>query len=111
VVEALGGALLGLIAGRIGHRSTKAIDEYDPEVLVSLALAMGGHAFALSRPAGTMKELMLAANYVVVIFAWSCKERRWAWRRIASRAASRKTGRREPEHLLSTGAVQLMRLD
>ena len=47
VVEAFGGALLGLAAGWIGYRSMKAIDEHNLEVLISLAVVMGAYALAL----------------------------------------------------------------
>lgn len=47
VVEAFGGALLGLVAGWIGYRTMKAIDEHNLEVLISLAVVMGGYALAL----------------------------------------------------------------
>ncbi len=47
VVEAFGGALLGLIAGWIGFKTMKAIDEHNLEVLISLAVVMGGYALAL----------------------------------------------------------------
>ena len=46
-IEALGGALLGLVIGWIGYRSMKAIDEHNLEVLISLAVVMGGYALAL----------------------------------------------------------------
>ncbi|NJO37559.1 MAG: sodium:proton antiporter, partial [Rhizobiales bacterium] len=47
VVEAIGGALLGLIAGWIGYRAMKTIDEHNLEVLISLAVVMGGYGLAL----------------------------------------------------------------
>ena len=47
VLEAGGGALLGLLAGWIGYKSMKAIDEHNLEVLISLAVVMGGYALAL----------------------------------------------------------------
>ena len=47
VVEAFGGALLGLVTGWIGYRTMKAIDEHNLEVLISLAVVMGGYALAL----------------------------------------------------------------
>lgn len=47
VLEAGGGALLGLIAGWIGYKSMKAIDEHNLEVLISLAVVMGGYALAI----------------------------------------------------------------
>jgi CPA1 family monovalent cation:H+ antiporter len=45
-VEALGGALLGLVLGWIVYRAMKAIDEHNLEVLLTLALVMGGYALA-----------------------------------------------------------------
>ena len=47
VVEAFGGALLGLVTGWIGYKAMKAIDEHNLEVLISLAVVMGGYALAL----------------------------------------------------------------
>jgi CPA1 family monovalent cation:H+ antiporter len=46
--EALGGAALGLAVGWIAYRAMKSIDEHNLEVLISLALVMGGYALALS---------------------------------------------------------------
>ena len=46
VVEALGGAALGLATGFIAFRILKSIDEHNLEVLITLALVMG--TFALS---------------------------------------------------------------
>ena len=46
VVEAFGGALLGLLVGWIGYRAMKSIDEHNLEVLISLAIVMGGYALA-----------------------------------------------------------------
>jgi len=46
VVEALGGAALGLITGYVAFRILKTIDEHNLEVLITLALVMG--TFALS---------------------------------------------------------------
>jgi CPA1 family monovalent cation:H+ antiporter len=45
-VEALGGALLGLITGYIAYRGMKALDDYPIEVLISLALVTGTYALA-----------------------------------------------------------------
>ncbi len=45
-VEALGGAVLGLVLGWIVYRAMKAIDEHNLEVLLTLALVMGGYALA-----------------------------------------------------------------
>lgn len=46
LLEAVGGALLGLIVGWLGYRAMRSIDEYKLEVLISLAIVMGGYAFA-----------------------------------------------------------------
>jgi CPA1 family monovalent cation:H+ antiporter len=46
VVEAGGGAALGAAAGWLAYRAMKAIDEHNLEVLITLALVMGGYALA-----------------------------------------------------------------
>ena len=46
VVEAVGGAALGLITGFVAYRVLKTVDEHNLEVLITLALVMG--TFALS---------------------------------------------------------------
>ena len=46
VVEALGGAVLGLIAGWIGYRAMARIDDHAIEILISLALVTGTYALA-----------------------------------------------------------------
>ena len=47
-VEAVGGAILGLAVGWIGYRAMKAIDDYAVEVLVTLAVVMGGYSLAMA---------------------------------------------------------------
>lgn len=44
--EAGGGVLLGLAVGWIGYRAMRSIDEYNVEVMISLAVVMGGYALA-----------------------------------------------------------------
>lgn len=46
--EAAGGALLGLILGWFAYLLLKSIDNYQVEVLITLALVMGGYALALA---------------------------------------------------------------
>ena len=46
--EALGGALLGLVTGWIGYKAMKSIDEYNIEVMISLAVVMGGYSLAMA---------------------------------------------------------------
>ncbi len=47
ITEAIGGALLGLIAGYVGYRAMYYIDEHNLEVLVTLAVVMVTYAVAL----------------------------------------------------------------
>jgi CPA1 family monovalent cation:H+ antiporter len=47
VVEALGGALLGLIAGWVAYRAMSSMDEYMLEILISLGVVMATYAIAL----------------------------------------------------------------
>jgi CPA1 family monovalent cation:H+ antiporter len=46
VVEALGGAVFGLAIGWIAYRAMRSIDEHNLEILITLALVMGGYALA-----------------------------------------------------------------
>ena len=46
VVEVLGGALLGAVLGWIAYRLIKSVDDYVVEILLTLALAMGGYSLA-----------------------------------------------------------------
>ncbi|MBH0113986.1 sodium:proton antiporter [Novosphingobium sp. YJ-S2-02] len=46
--EALGGAVLGLVIGWIGFTAMKSIDEYNIEVMISLAVVMGGYSIAMA---------------------------------------------------------------
>lgn len=46
VVEALGGAALGLGVGWLGFQMMRRIDEHNLETLISLAIVMGGYALA-----------------------------------------------------------------
>ena len=47
LLEALGGCLLGLGLGYIAFLAIRTIDEHNLEVLITLALVMGGYALAL----------------------------------------------------------------
>jgi CPA1 family monovalent cation:H+ antiporter len=46
--EAGGGTLLGLLIGWIAFRAMRSIDDYNIEVLISLAVVMGGYSLALA---------------------------------------------------------------
>ncbi|MEM7215658.1 MAG: sodium:proton antiporter [Pseudomonadota bacterium] len=47
VVEALGGAVLGLVTGWIAYRAMAAMDEYTLEILISLGIVAATYAIAL----------------------------------------------------------------
>lgn len=68
-VEALGGAMLGLVVGWIGYRAMKAIDDYAVEVLVTLAVVMGGYSLAsalhISGPVAMAVAGLLIGNHGV----------------------------------------------
>lgn len=46
--EAGGGALLGLLIGWVGFRLMRSIDDYSIEVMISLAVVMGGYSLAMA---------------------------------------------------------------
>ncbi|MBU4434409.1 MAG: sodium:proton antiporter, partial [Alphaproteobacteria bacterium] len=46
LIEAGGGVLLGLVTGWIAYRAMRSIDDYNVEVLISLAVVMGGYSLA-----------------------------------------------------------------
>lgn len=48
VREALGGAALGLAAGWVAFRAMRSIDEYTIEVMITLAVVMGGYSLGLA---------------------------------------------------------------
>jgi CPA1 family monovalent cation:H+ antiporter len=45
--EALGGVAFGLLIGFISYRMIRSIDRYDVEILLTLALVLGGYALAI----------------------------------------------------------------
>lgn len=65
-VEALGGALLGLLTGYIAYRAMRAIDDYPIEVLISLALVAGTYTLAaqihMSGPIAVVVAGLLIGN-------------------------------------------------
>ena len=67
VQEALGGALFGLGIGYLGYRMLKSIDNYQVEVLISLALVFTGYAIAmwfhLSGPIAMVVAGLLLGNH------------------------------------------------
>lgn len=65
-VEALGGAVLGLVAGYIAYKAMRAIDDYPIEVLISLALVAGTFTLAtklhMSGPIAVVVAGLLIGN-------------------------------------------------
>lgn len=46
--EAMGGAIFGFVIGYIAYRMLASIDNYQVEILLTLALVFGGHALAMA---------------------------------------------------------------
>ena len=65
--EAVGGMLLGLIVGFIGYRMMRTIDNYKVEVLITLAIVMGGYTLAswlhVSGPLAMVVAGILVGNH------------------------------------------------
>jgi CPA1 family monovalent cation:H+ antiporter len=65
--EAVGGAVFGLAAGYLVYRLLKSVDDYQLEVLLSLALVAGGYALAdalhLSGPLAMVVAGLLIGNH------------------------------------------------
>ncbi len=64
--EAVGGAAFGLAAGYLAYRLIKSVDQYQVEIMLSLALAAGGYALAndlhLSGPMAMVVAGLLIGN-------------------------------------------------
>lgn len=64
--EALGGALFGVVVGYLTYRLLKSVDNYQVEVLLTLALVMGGYTLAsawhLSGPIAIVVAGLLIGN-------------------------------------------------
>ena len=67
ITETIGGALFGFLAGYLAYRMLKHVDNYQVEVIISLALVMGGYAFAeawhLSAPIAIVVAGLLIGNH------------------------------------------------
>jgi len=67
--EAGGGVALGLVTGWVAFRAMRSIDEYNVEVLISLAVVMGGYALArqlhISGPVAMAVAGLLIGNHGV----------------------------------------------
>lgn len=71
LVEAVGGAVLGLVVGWIAFRAMRAIDDYPVELLITLATVMGGYALArqlnVSGPVAMAVAGLLVGNQGVAL--------------------------------------------
>jgi CPA1 family monovalent cation:H+ antiporter len=69
LVEALGGAALGIIVGWVAFRAMRAIDDYPVELLITLSTVMGGYALAqrigVSGPVAMAAAGLLIGNHGV----------------------------------------------
>ncbi len=69
LIEAVGGAVFGLALGWVAYRAMKSIDEHNLEVLITLALVMGGYALAhrlqVSGPVAMAVAGLLIGNHGV----------------------------------------------
>jgi CPA1 family monovalent cation:H+ antiporter len=65
--EAVGGAVFGLVIGYVAYRLLKPVDNYQVEILISLALVAGGYALAhalhLSGPIAMVVAGLLIGNH------------------------------------------------
>ena len=67
--EVFGGIILGLLLGYITYRMMKSIDDYDVEVIITIAVVMGGtllaHQFHLSAPLAMVACGLVVGNDTV----------------------------------------------
>lgn len=67
IQEAVGGALFGLLLGFVLHRMLRSIDNYETEVLLTLAFVMAGYAscihFHISGPLAMVIMGLFVGNY------------------------------------------------
>jgi CPA1 family monovalent cation:H+ antiporter len=67
LIETVGGGLFGFVAGYIAYRMLRRVDNYQVEVIISLALVMGGYTFAeswhLSAPIAIVVAGLLIGNH------------------------------------------------
>lgn len=62
--EAVGGVLFGLLLGWTGFQLLKRVDKYDVEVLLTLAIVMGGYALAFRLHASAPIAIVGAGLYI-----------------------------------------------
>lgn len=62
--EAVGGVLFGLLLGWVGFHLLKRVDKYDVEVLITLAIVMGGYALAFRLHASAPIAIVVAGLWI-----------------------------------------------
>ncbi len=66
VQEAIGGAVFGIVVGYVGFRLLRSIDQYSVEILITLAMVLGGYAAAealhVSAPIAAVAAGLLTGN-------------------------------------------------
>lgn len=64
--EAIGGVIIGLVIGFIGYKLMKSIDHFQTEILISLAMVMGGyslcHSIHVSGPLAMVVAGLMTGN-------------------------------------------------
>lgn len=64
LLEAVGGAALGLLLGWVGFHLLRRVDKYDVEVLLTLAIVMGGYALAFRLHTSAPIAIVVAGLYI-----------------------------------------------
>ena len=64
LAEVLGGIVLGLMLGYLAYRLLKSVDNYQVEILITLALSLGG--YALAHAIGTSGPLAMVAAGLLI---------------------------------------------
>ncbi|UEQ85946.1 sodium:proton antiporter [Rhizobium sp. AB2/73] len=64
LLEAVGGAMLGLICGYLAYLAMRTVDDYPVEVLISIALAMGSYSLASALHASGPIAVVVAGIFV-----------------------------------------------
>lgn len=62
--EAVGGILFGLLAGYIAYRMLRSINNYQVEIMITLALVMGGYALGLASHISAPLAMVTAGIFI-----------------------------------------------
>lgn len=62
--EAIGGIIFGMVIGLIAYYLLKSIDNYTVEILITLALVMGGYALALAMHTSGPLAMVIAGLFI-----------------------------------------------